>query len=410
MNFYQKIATLVSVIGPGIITANVNNDAGGIAIYSLAGAHLGYKILWSLIPICLMLIIVQEMVSRMGVISGKGLSDLIREKYGVRISFYIILLLVLVNLGNILANFSGIAASVQIFGMSKYIFLPILVFLVWLIVIRGTYKIVEKIFLIACLFYVSYIISGFLAKPSWSEVMKSLLIPKFEFKLPYTTMLLGMVGSTIAPWMQFYLQANIIEKGIKKKDVSYSKIEVILGCVMAIIIAFFIIVACASTLHKEGIKIETADQAALALEPLAGKYCSTLFAVGLLNASLFAASILPLSTAFCLCESIGWEVGLNKSFAEAPQFYSIYTLLIVLGAGIVMIPNFPLIKVMFFSQVINGFLLPIILFLIIFLINDKDIMGNYTNSKTYNIICHVSVVLLGLLGLLNILFAIFVHS
>jgi NRAMP (natural resistance-associated macrophage protein)-like metal ion transporter len=397
---WRGFLIFLAIIGPGIITSNVDNDAGGIATYSMAGAHFGYSLIWSLVPITLALIIIQEMCARMGVVTGKGLSDLIREHFGVRITFYLLLALIFTNFGNTIAEFAGIAASLEIFSIPKYLSVPTGAFLVWLLVVKGTYKSVEKIFLVACLFYVTYIISGFLARPDWSAVKSSVSSPEFEFSAGSFGMLIGLIGTTIAPWMQFYLQSAVVEKNIKVKEYKHSRADVIVGSLIVSMVAFFIIVVCASTLFEAGIRIETAKDAALALAPLAGKYCSALFAFGLLNASLFAASILPLSTAYVVCEGMGWEDGVNKKFSEAPQFYGLYSLLIFLGAGVVLWPGLPLIPIMFISQVINGIVLPVILVFILILINNKKIMGDYTNKKTFNVLAWLTVITLIILTFL----------
>ena len=388
----------LAVLGPGIITSNVDNDAGGITTYSLAGANFGYTLLWSLIPITLVLIIVQEMCARMGVVTGKGLADLIRENYGVKVTFLMMTALFFVNLGNTISEFSGIAASMEIFGVSKFLSVPLCAMAVWLLVVKGTYKSVEKIFLVACVFYITYIFSGFLAKPDWAEVIPQTFKPAFQFRSSaYLTMLMGIIGTTIAPWMQFYLQASVVEKGISLENYKYSRADVVVGSFVVNFVAFFIIIACAATIFKAGVHVETAKDAALALAPLAGKYCSSLFAFGLLNASLFAASILPLSTAYSICEAFGWESGVNKKFREAPHFYSIYTGTIVFSAGLVLLPKFPFIKAMYISQVINGLLLPFVLIFMLLLINKRELMGGYINSKFFNIVSWVTV--LALLGL-----------
>ena len=397
--FIASLLSFLAVVGPGIITSNVDNDAGGISTYSIAGAHFGYALLWSMIPILIILVIIQEMSARMGVVTGKGLSDLIREKFGVRTTFYLFIALFITNLGNIMAEFSGVAASLEIFGISKYISVPIGAILVWWLVVKGNYKIVERVFLGACVFYISYIVSGFIAKPDWNNALVAMVKPNFKFQVGYLAVLVGLVGTTIAPWMQFYLQASVVEKGIKVEEYKHSRLDVIVGSVLVMIVAFFIIVACASTLFKAGIRIESAKDAALALKPLAGKYCAALFAFGLLNASLFAASILPLSTAYSICEGLGFESGIDRRFRDAPQFYGLYTALIVIGAGVVLIPRFPLLTVMVASQVINGLLLPFILIFMLSLINRKDLMGNYTNSKTFNIIAWIIVIVLIILNL-----------
>jgi len=388
----------LAVLGPGIITSNVDNDAGGITTYSLAGANFGYTLLWSLIPITLVLIIVQEMCARMGVVTGKGLADLIRENYGVKITFLMMTALFFVNLGNTISEFAGIAASCEIFGVSKFLSVPLCAMAVWLLVVKGTYKSVEKVFLVACVFYITYIFSGFLAKPDWAEVIPQTFKPAFQFRsFAYLTMLMGLVGTTIAPWMQFYLQASVVEKGVSLENYKYSWADVVVGSFVVNFVAFFIIVACAATIFKAGIHVETAKDAAMALAPLAGKYCASLFAFGLLNASLFAASILPLSTAYFICEAFGWESGVNKKFREAPHYYSIYTGTIVFSAGLVLLPKFPLIKAMYISQVINGILLPFVLIFMLLLINKRELMGGYINSRFFNIVSWVTV--LALLGL-----------
>ncbi len=376
----------LSVMGPGIITANVDNDAGGITTYSVAGAHFGYSLIWSFVPIIIALIIIQEMCSRMAIVTGKGLADLIREEFGVRVTFYAMIVLVFSNLFNTISEFAGIAASAELFGISKNILVPLCAIFVWWIIVKGTYKSVEKVFLAACVFYISYILSGFLAKPDWNEVVKSSIHPQFQFDKSYILMLIGVVGTTIAPWMQFYQQSSIVEKGIKLENYKYSKWDVIIGAFVVNIVAIFIVLVCAATLFKHGIHIETAKDAALALKPLAGNYCFYLFAFGLLNASIFAACILPLSTAYSVCEGMGWEVGVNRRFREAPQFYSLYTAIIAIGAAIILIPNVKLVPIMLLSQATNGILLPFVLIFMLLLVNNKRLMGNYTNSKLYNII------------------------
>ncbi len=391
---WRSIGIFFALLGPGIITSNVDNDAGGITTYSLAGSEFGLSLLWTLIPITLVLILIQEMCARMGVVSGKGLSDLIRERFGAKVTFYLMILLFLANLGNTLSEFAGVAASMEIFGISKYISVPIGAIFVWWLVVKGTYKSVEKAFLVACIFYLSYIISGFMGKPDWSEIGSAIVTPAFNFKPGFLIMVIGVIGTTIAPWMQFYLQSSIVDKGLKTEDYKYTRLDVIVGSFTVNIVAFFIIMLCAVTLFQNGIKIETAKDAALALAPLAGKYCSLLFAFGLLNASLFAASILPLSTAYTICEAFGWESSVDRKITEAPQFYGMYFLMIFLGAGIILLPDIPLIAIMFYSQVINGILLPFILIAMLFLINDRRIMGNYVNGPVMNIVSWLTISIL----------------
>jgi NRAMP (natural resistance-associated macrophage protein)-like metal ion transporter len=402
-SLWRTIGLFFILMGPGIITSNVDNDAGGITTYSLAGAQYGLKLVWSLIPIMIALIVIQEMCARMGVVTGKGLSDLIREKFGAKITFYLVIGVFLTNMGNVLSEFAGVAAGLEIFGVNKFISVPISAFLVWLMVVKGSYKSVEKVFLVACVFYISYIVTGIIVKPNWDIVFEQFLHPQLSLQPSEMTMLIGVVGTTIAPWMQFYLQASIVEKGIKTEDYKFARFDVVMGAIAVHIVAFFIILVCAETLFKHGVRIETAKDAALSLAPLAGKYCTYLFAFGLINASLFAASILPLSTTYLICEGLGWEAGIDKKFVEAPQFYGFYSLIIFLGAGIILYPNFPLIPIMYLSQVLNGMVLPFVLIFMLLLINDKKLMMNYTNGPIFNIIAWVtSIVLIGLTFLLII--------
>ncbi len=381
-----RLALIIAVIGPGIITANVDNDAGGITTYSLAGAQFGYSMLWTLIPITVALVVVQEMCARMGVVTGKGLADLIREQYGVKATFYIMVALLFTNLANTLAEFAGVAAALEIFGVSKYISIPAAALFVWWLVVYGTYRRVENVFLVACVFYVAYLISGYLARPPWGEVVTRMVVPEFHWHAAYVVMLIGLVGTTIAPWMQFYLQAAVVEKGVRVSEYRYTRYDVIVGCIVTDVVAMFIIVACAATLFQKQIPIQTAKDAALALAPLAGKYCAGLFAFGLFNASLFAASVLPLSTAYYVCEGFGWETGIDKKFREAPLFFGLYSALIVLGSAFILIPRFPLLTVMYLSQVLNGILLPFVLVFVLLLANRSDLMGPYVNSRSFNVI------------------------
>jgi NRAMP (natural resistance-associated macrophage protein)-like metal ion transporter len=396
--FWKSLAVFFALFGPGIITSNVDNDAGGITTYSLAGSEFGLSLLWTLIPITLALIVIQEMCARMGVVSGKGLSDLIRERFGARATFYLMIALFLTNLGNAISNFAGVAASMEIFGVNKYVSVPLSAFFVWWLVVKGSYKSVEKAFLVACLFYISYIVSGFMVKPDWGDITSAFLTPTIELTPQYLTLAVGVVGTTIAPWMQFYLQSSVVDKGLKPEDYQYARMDVVFGSIIVNIVAFFIILLCAVTIHQAGIQIETAKDAALALAPLAGKYCTWLFAFGLLNASLFAASILPLSTAYTICEAFGWESSVNRKFAEAPQFYGLYSIMIILGAAVILFPDLPLIPIMFYSQVINGVLLPVILIFMLILVNDRRIMGKFTNGWVLNLISLITIAVLILLS------------
>ncbi len=391
------IAVFFSVIGPGFITAVVDNDAGGIYTYSQAGAKYGYLPLWTLLPIMLLLIVAQEMCSRMGAVTGKGLSDLIREEFGLRTTFAMMALLVGANLTNVMANFAGIASSLELFHISRYISVPIGAVFVWVLVVKGTYDRIEKVFLFATVLYVFYIASGILVKPDWKEAAIYSVRPVLMLDPGYITMLIGMVGTSVAPWMQFYLQAAVVEKGISAKDYRESRIEVIVGCIVMTVIAFFIIVACAGAIGSVAPRdINDAADAALGLKPF-GEYAFLLFAAGLLNASVFAACILPLSTAYTVCEGLGFESGVNRTFGEAPIFYGLFTFLIVAGAGVILIPKFPLVPMILFSQVLNGVLLPFVLIFQILLVNKRRIMKDWVNSRTYNFVAWVAVaVMIGL--------------
>jgi Mn2+/Fe2+ NRAMP family transporter len=396
---WKRVLLILALIGPGIITATVDNDAGGIATYSLAGGNFGYAHVWVLIPVGIFLYISQEMAARLGAVTGKGLSDLIRENFGLRVTFWVLLGVGLTNLTNTMAEFAGVASASEIFGLSRYVAVPGAAVLVWLVVTRGSYRVAEKVFLVACLAYLAYPISGFLARPDWSKVVAATLVPQWSFQGDYLLMLIAIVGTTIAPWMQFYQQAAVVDKGLTSKDYAYTRLDVLVGCMFAIIVVFFIMVTCASTIHANGLRVETVEDAAQALRPLAGKYCAGLFAFGLLNASLFAASILPLATAYQIAEGLGWERGLDRTFAEAPEFYTIYNTFIVLGAGLVLIPQAPLLQIMYFSQVLNGLVLPAVLVFMLILINKTDLMGRYRNSPLYNGIAWICVLLVSLLAL-----------
>jgi NRAMP (natural resistance-associated macrophage protein)-like metal ion transporter len=392
-----RLMLVLAVIGPGFITASVDNDAGGIFTYSLAGAQFGYSLLWMMIPITVALVVVQEMAARMGAVTGKGLSDLIREEFGFRITFFLMVALVVLNLTNVVAEFAGVASSLELFGISKYIVVPAAAALVWVLVVRGTYESIEKIFLTASAFYVCYILAGVLAHPDWkAAAFATVTRPEADGirNYGYLYMAIALVGTTIAPWMQFYLQASIVEKGVTPRQYRASRWDVILGCIFTDVVAWFIIVACAATLYANGrhdIGSSGAD-AALALRPLAGEYAYLLFAAGLFNASLFAASILPISTSYAVCEGLGFESGLDKKFHEAPVFYWLYTLLIVIGAGVLLIPRVPLVYVSVLSQVANGVVLPFVLIFMLLLTNDRELMGEHTNSRAFNVIAWITVI------------------
>jgi NRAMP (natural resistance-associated macrophage protein)-like metal ion transporter len=397
----SRAVLFLAVVGPGIITANVDNDAGGILTYSQAGAQYGFLLLWTMIPITLALIVVQEMSARMGAVTGKGLSDLIREEFGLRITFLMMLGILITNFGNVVTEFIGIATSLELFGLSRYVTVPICGVIVWLIVVKGQYKSVEKVFLAASFFYITYIFAGALAHPLWKDAARATIKPPL-FKAfrdqTYLFMVIGVVGTTIAPWMQFYLQSSVVEKGVTRRGLRASRWDVITGCIFTDVVAWFIIVACAATLYVHGYRdIKYAADAAQALKPLAGQYAYILFAVGLFNASLFAASILPLSTAYTVCEGLGFESGVDKKFSDAPFFYWLYTFLIVAGGAVLLIPGLPLVRIAVLSQVVNGVVLPFVLIFMLLLINKKELMGEYVNTHLFNAVAWVTtVVMIGL--------------
>ena len=395
MNFFRRLkdnpalrqlAIFLSILGPGIVTGSVDNDAGGITTYSVAGAMYGYKLLWTLIPSFIALLAVQEMNARMGIVTGKGLADLIRESFGVRITFYMFIFLLIADVGNTATEFAGVAGSMNIFGVSKYISVPLAAVAVWVLVLKGNYKFAERVFLLFSVFLLSYVVSAVLAGPDWKVIGTAVITPAIQFDKEYIFTVLGIIGTTVAPWMQFYMQSAVIEKGLKVSDYKYTLWDVVLGCIATVVVAFFIIVACAATLHVNGVKINEAADAAMALKPLAGALAGQLFAFGLFVASIFSAAILPLATAFYVCEAFGFEAGIDKKFGEAPQFYFLFTVIILIGAGIILIPGAPLIAITIWTQVINAILLPVVLICMMVIINNKEIMEDYTNNRLQNII------------------------
>jgi len=395
----SRFVMFLAIMGPGIVTQNVDNDAGGITTYSLAGAGFGYALLWTLIPITIALYVIQEMSSRLGAVTGHGLADLIRERFGVRTTTLVMLALLLADFGNTMAEFSGLAAGGEIFGISKYVLVPLGALAVWLLVVKGTFRSVERVFLVASAFYISYIISGALARPDWGQVLRATVTPSFSLKADYVVMLVGVVGTTIAPWMQFYLQSAVVEKGITTKEYGYTRTDVLVGSIMTDVVAWFIIVACGATIFVHHLHIETAKDAALALRPLAGQYAAALFALGLINASLFSASVLPLATAHYVCEALGFEAGVDRTVRQAPFFYGLYIALIVGACTVVLLPRAPLLQILFLSQVANGVLLPFILVFMLLLVNNKRLMGAYTNSRAFNLVAWVTVVVMIVLTL-----------
>jgi len=399
---FRNLAIFFAVLGPGFITGSVDNDAGGITTYSLAGSIFGYKLIWTLIPSFVVLLVIQEMNARMGIVTGKGLADLIRENAGLKLTFYIFIGLLIADIGNTTTEFAGIAGSMEVLGVNKYISVPIAGIMVWLLVVKGNYKIAEKVFMIFSLALLGYIVSALMSKPDWSKVGSSIIKPEIDFNTSYLAMMIGIVGTTIAPWMQFYMQSSVIEKGLKKENYKYVLVDILIGCIATVVVAFFIIVSCAATLNVNGITINEAKDAALALKPFAGNLASVVFAFGLFIASIFSATILPLATAFYVCEAFGFEAGIDKKWKEAPEFYVLYTGIMLIAILIIFIPQISLIKIIYLSQVLNGLLLPIVLISMMLLVNNKKIMGDYINTPIKNIIGWAAVLIL--IGLTLLLF------
>jgi NRAMP (natural resistance-associated macrophage protein)-like metal ion transporter len=397
----RRVAIFLALAGPGLITSNVNNEAGGIYTYSAAGAQFGYAVLWSLVPMAFALFVTEEMVARMGAVTGKGLSDLIREEFGFRVTFFVMLAVLVINQGNVLAEFAGVASAMEVFGVSKYISVPLAALVVWGLVLKGTAARLEKIFMVGCLVYLSYVVSAVLAKPNWLVAALHLIPPPIMQQVPhvkqmitpapltvsYLLVLAGLIGATIAPWQHFYLQSAVAEKHVGPRQYRGVRNDVMVGAISSVVIVFFIVVSVASTLFANGHHaVHDAADAGRALEPLAGPWAAALFAFGLLNASLFAASILPLSTAFVICEGLGFEAGVDRKFREAPIFYWLYTILIAVGAGLILIPRAPLVRMAVLSQVANGFLLPFVLVFVLLLVNRRDLMGEQVNKRAYNVV------------------------
>ncbi|MCI4624472.1 MAG: Nramp family divalent metal transporter [Candidatus Magnetoovum sp. WYHC-5] len=403
----RRLLIILSLLGPGLISAMIDNDASGITTYSVAGARYGYALMWTMIPTAISLIVVQEMVARMGVITGKGLSDLIRENYGVKTAVIMLFCLFIANLGTTVANFSGLAASLEIFNMSKYAVVPLGAILVWMLISKGNYRFVEKVLLIACLVYVGYAVSCFMAKPQWQLVLKDTIVPVVKLDSEYIMLSIAVIGTTITPWMQFYLQSSVVEKGLRKEDFHISRIEIIVGSIITIAIGYFILITCGTLLYPHGIRINEAAEAAMALKPFAGEYATLIFTVSLANASLLGAIIVPLATSYYMCEAMGWESGVGKTYKEAPQFMLIYTVTIFFAALMVVIPGMPLVSLMVTASFINGILLPFVLIYAILLINKQSLMGEYTNSKVYNVIAWATVIVLIILSVILIFSILF---
>jgi NRAMP (natural resistance-associated macrophage protein)-like metal ion transporter len=390
----NKFLIILSIIGPGLITANAGNDAGGIATYSVVGAHYGYSMLWGMFAIAIGLAVVQEMNARMAVVTGKGLSDLIRERFGVKWAFFAMFVLLIANLGVCIGDFAGIAASLELFHISKYMSIPILAILIWLILTKGDYSKAEKIFLFLTITFFGYVVTAFLVKPDWGHVITSIVKPQAKFDKSYFLVLIGMVGTTITPYMQFYLQSSIVDKGISLKEYKYEKLDVYVGTIWAILTALFITVCTAETLFKAGINIDSAQDAASALGPLAGNYSFLLFAIGLFGASFLACCIIPLCTAYAICEAFGFESGLDNKIKEAPVFFGLFLFMIITSAVIVLIPNISLINIILVTQQLAGILCPVVLIFMIILVNDTEVMGKHVNSRVQNFIVKATVLLI----------------
>jgi Mn2+/Fe2+ NRAMP family transporter len=403
----RGLIAYLAVIGPGMVAANAGNDAGGIATYASAGADYGYRLLWTLIPLVFALGIVQETCARMGAVTGKGLSDLIREQFGVRWTVVVMLALLVANGGVTVSEFVGIAAATELFGVPRYASVPLAAFAVWWLVVKGSYRRVERVFLVMSLVFLGYIVSAFLAKPEWGAVARGLVRPEVEFNAGYVFTIVALIGTTISPYMQVFVQSSVVEKGVTEEDYNLTRVDVWTGTVFSVVVAFFIIVATAATLNRAGIHIETADQAAKALEPLTSSYAKLLFGVGLFGASMLAAGVLPLATAYSISEALGFEKGVSRSFREAPIFLGIFTFLVAVGGIVAMIPGLPLFKVLLVTQVINGLLLPVLLVSILRLVNKRELMGARVNGRVYNAASWLTVVVVSALSLLYIATQIF---
>lgn len=403
----KKLLGYLAILGPGMITANAGNDAGGIATFASVGAEYGYRLLWILIPITISLGLVQEMCARMGAATGKGLADLIRERFGVRWTALVMLALLIANGGVTVSEFVGIAAATELFGIPRFASVPLAAISIWWLVVKGSYQRVERVFLLMTLVFLGYIASAFLSDPDWSQAAVAIVQPGFSFDQRYLFTIVAIVGTTISPYMQVYIQSSVVEKGITAESYRRTRTDVWVGTIFAILIVFFIVISTAATLHRHGIQIHTAADAARALRPLAGRYAEALFAVGLFGASMLAAGVLPLATAYSVSEALGFEKGVSRSFREAPIFIGIFTFLVAVGAAIAVLPDLPLIQVLLVTQVINGLLLPVILFAILRLVNDKEIMGAHVNGPLYNLAAWLTAIVVTALSLLLILVTIF---
>jgi Mn2+/Fe2+ NRAMP family transporter len=396
-----RLFAYLAILGPGIIAANAGNDASGIATYSSVGASFGYTLLWVFLPMTVGLIVVQEMCVRMGVVTGKGLADLIREQFGVRWTALVMLALLIANTGVIISEFVGIAQASELFGISRYVTIPITSAAIWWLVVKGSQKRVERVFLAMSLVFFGYIISAFLAKPDWTQVAAETIKPSFSFELAYLFTMTALIGTTITPFMQVYVQSSVVEKGMDKEDYPLARADVVVGTIFACSISAFIVICTAATLNKQGItELDSAATAAEALAPVAGVYAKYLFSIGLFGAAMLAMGVLPLATAYSLSEALGFEKGLSHSFREAPIFLGIFSALIVVGATVALIPGIPQIRLLLFTQSINGLLLPVILIAVVSLAGNREIMGEYKNGFLFNCLAWTITIVVSCLSLL----------
>jgi NRAMP (natural resistance-associated macrophage protein)-like metal ion transporter len=402
-----RLLTYLAIIGPGVITAAAGNDAGGIATFASVGADYGYRLLWVLIPLTISLGIVQEMCARMGAVTGKGLSDLIRERFGVRWTAFVMLALLIANGGVTVSEFVGIAAALELLGVARFISVPIAAVAIWWLIVKGTYQRVERVFLVMSLVFLAYVAAAFLAHPPWSTVAIETIRPHIEPTPAFLFTFVAVIGTTISPYMQVFIQSSVVEKGVRAENYRFTQVDCWIGAVFSNLIVFFIVVSTAATLYVRGQHIDSAAEAAAALRPLAGPYAEMLFAIGLFGASMLAAGVLPLATAYSISEAFGFEKGVSSSFREAPIFQGVFTFLVVLGAAVAMMPGLSLIRILIVTQVINGVLLPVVLVVVVKLVNNRELMGTHVNGPLYNVAAWLTTIIVSLLSVMVILSTVF---
>lgn len=387
----SRLLLILAAMGPGIITAMAGNDAGGISTYSTAGANFGFGTLWVIPIMCVLLIVVETTAGRMGAVTGKGFAALIRERFGIRLAALAMLALLVGNVATTFSEFAGIASGMEMFGVSKYISVPVAALAVWLLVVGGSYKRVQNVFLALSLVFITYIIAAFLAQPNWAEAAHDTVVPTVVGDVGFISLVIAMIGTTIAPWMMFFTQSNVVEKGLTTKDLFSQRVDAVSGTIAACIVAWFIIVTTGAVLFPAGISIDSAADAAAALAPFAGPYAEALFAVGLIAASFLAACVLPLTTAFVICEAFGWEAGVSFKWREAPTFKSIFTFVIAFSAIVVLLPDVNLLAMMLTAQFVNGVILPILLAFMAIISADKRIMGAYRSRRVSKVLLWATV-------------------